>query len=312
MVVSLISSGLLFLSWGSSFACLGARPLSMGGAFVAVADDIHSCYWNPAGLGNIAPFEITAMKTINNQYNTNYQKWAATGLRVGNGGIGVSYVNAINYLSGTNTNYYVSDEEWLTFSIGGYGVGIFSNTAFGLNYRQQKHVLKSGSLTTLYLTGNPNYKVTGYEDTISAMDLGLLHKINENFTLGLLVQDINEPEVDLGKLVTKNKYICNIRPGVAWRPNKKTIVAMDIYNLTLDNEYDLDAKGQSEVRLGFERWCSDKIAIRAGFYGRSFHTFGIGLNGNIPGFKGISYQIDYALLEGDGSGTHLVSLGAKF
>lgn len=31
----------------------GARPISMGGAYTALADDINSIYWNPAGLAII-------------------------------------------------------------------------------------------------------------------------------------------------------------------------------------------------------------------------------------------------------------------
>ncbi len=32
---------------------VGARPLGMGGAYVAIADDSSSAYWNPAGLANM-------------------------------------------------------------------------------------------------------------------------------------------------------------------------------------------------------------------------------------------------------------------
>jgi len=33
-----------------------ARPLSMGGAFSAVANDTSVGYWNPAGLGTLKGF----------------------------------------------------------------------------------------------------------------------------------------------------------------------------------------------------------------------------------------------------------------
>jgi hypothetical protein len=32
---------------------VGSRAVGMGGAFVAVADDITSLYWNPGGLGRL-------------------------------------------------------------------------------------------------------------------------------------------------------------------------------------------------------------------------------------------------------------------
>ena len=37
-----------FLEIGS-----GAKSLSMGGAFVSVANDVSALYWNPAGIVNI-------------------------------------------------------------------------------------------------------------------------------------------------------------------------------------------------------------------------------------------------------------------
>src|SRR5579872_2550899 len=45
-----------FLSIG-----VGARALGMGGAFVAVADDATSAYWNPAGLSFIPNIEVTTI-----------------------------------------------------------------------------------------------------------------------------------------------------------------------------------------------------------------------------------------------------------
>jgi len=40
---------------------VGARPVAMGGAFVAVANDANTTYWNPAGLAQLEDRQITAM-----------------------------------------------------------------------------------------------------------------------------------------------------------------------------------------------------------------------------------------------------------
>ncbi len=49
----------LFISArGEAFSILGARPLGMGGAFVAVADEASAAYWNPAGLVEVEDLEI--------------------------------------------------------------------------------------------------------------------------------------------------------------------------------------------------------------------------------------------------------------
>jgi len=320
----------ILLSAGVSYACLGARPLSMGGAFVAVADDVHSCYWNPAGMGNIRKGEVTAMRTMNNRDVINYQEWLAGAVKIGDsGGIGGSYVHSINWsdeTEKTTNRNYVFDSKWKVLSIGGYGTGILKNTAFGINVRQITYTLMTGDGTGITIWGGgADFKKLGYETDSVGYDIGILHHLNDQFTIGILIQDVNKPKIDFGanSPVKKVRYIRNFRPGIAWKPDDKTIFAVDWYDVTLDNIYDEDIEGQTGVRIGFERWVIDGLAIRAGLYGRGFHTIGFGLKGTpqftkveISGSKEqpshIELQLDYGLLESDGAGTHLVSLGIKF
>ena len=42
---------------------IGTRPLSMGGAFVAVSDDANTITWNPAGLPILRRTEFTSTYT---------------------------------------------------------------------------------------------------------------------------------------------------------------------------------------------------------------------------------------------------------
>lgn len=325
-----IGISLVFLSWHFSYACLGARPLSMGGAFVAVADDVHSSYWNPAGMANIKKVEFTIMRTMNNRDCINYQEWFAGGVKIGDSaGIGGNYVHDIlwTYEEESNTGRnYVFDEKWRVLSIGGYGSGIFKNTAFGINIRQINYTLMTGTSTGLWLWGGgADFKETGYKTDSVGFDLGILHNLNEHFTIGMLVQDVNEPDIDFGSNAPVGKYesVRNFRPGVSWKPDDKTIVSIDNYDVTFDNIYDEDVEGQSSVRMGFERWVTDGFAIRAGLYGRSFHSIGFGLRAS-PQFTKVEIsgseklpstlelQLDYALFESDGLGTHLLSLTTKF
>ena len=46
---------------------VGTRPLGMGGAFIAVADDANTITWNPAGLPGLRRTEFTS--TYANLYN---------------------------------------------------------------------------------------------------------------------------------------------------------------------------------------------------------------------------------------------------
>jgi len=304
---------------GTTEACLGARPLSMGGAFVAVADDIHSCYWNPAGMGNLQGTELTYMQTLNNKAVINYQNWAAGGMKIGNGGIGVSHVKAINpytYInSGTDTdpyNYYTND-DWMTLSIGGWGTGLFENTAMGVNIRRYSHALERRDNLAMMVSGKTTREGMGYVANATGFDLGFLHKLSDEITLGLLIQDVNKPKCSFGNEFGSMRHARNFRPGIAWMPDKDTIISMDIYYLNIKDVYAHEL--QSEVRIGAERWLTDKLAIRAGFYGRSFHTIGLGLKSKPAEGStapNMLYQIDYGLLESDGDGTHFLSATVKF
>src|SRR3989339_1554438 len=61
------STGLALEQAGQDIAVLkagvGARPLGMGGAFTAIADDADSPSWNPGGLGFVDKAEITTSQT---------------------------------------------------------------------------------------------------------------------------------------------------------------------------------------------------------------------------------------------------------
>ena len=52
---------------GNTFG-LGARTMGMGGAFLAVADDFTTLYWNPAGLAQIRKFELYGSLAHSEQY----------------------------------------------------------------------------------------------------------------------------------------------------------------------------------------------------------------------------------------------------
>ena len=48
------TAGFQFLKLG-----VGARPVAMGSAYTAVADDANALFWNPAGLGITKSFQGT-------------------------------------------------------------------------------------------------------------------------------------------------------------------------------------------------------------------------------------------------------------
>ncbi|MFA4843913.1 MAG: hypothetical protein WC632_03055 [Candidatus Margulisiibacteriota bacterium] len=63
----LITSLILALTVNSAFAFFGTRPMGMGGAFTAVADDANAPYWNPAGLALNPEVSLTGSTLANNR-----------------------------------------------------------------------------------------------------------------------------------------------------------------------------------------------------------------------------------------------------
>jgi hypothetical protein len=58
---------LAVFSFQSADAFFGARPLGMGGAFTAVADDGSAPYWNPAGIALNPEVALTGSTLLNNR-----------------------------------------------------------------------------------------------------------------------------------------------------------------------------------------------------------------------------------------------------
>jgi hypothetical protein len=96
-----------------SFACWGTRPLAMGGAFVAVADDVNAVYWNPAGLGKITGGECTVAKNVGGVNDSNYDLYLASSVYdlVNKFGYAGAIVTDTTELSDTFISEDVSDDS---------------------------------------------------------------------------------------------------------------------------------------------------------------------------------------------------------
>ena len=127
MRFSVVSLVLAVMVSGGARACVGARPLAMGGAFVAVADDVNATYWNPAGLSQIpaGKIEITGMHTTTNRDQINYQDYAAAATtlavpKLGESGtvsIGASYVMSRQLAEDRNTKeVFDFNDHWIWVS----------------------------------------------------------------------------------------------------------------------------------------------------------------------------------------------------
>ena len=257
---------------------IGARPLGMGGCFVAICDDAYATYWNPAGLTQIKGHQIGSMyaiMTLDRKYNfLNYAQGFGK-----NWGLGISWVNfgigdieerdargnLIGEFEDSENAYYLSLAK-------GFG----EKFSLGANIKYLTHQLL-------------NNRATGF-----GFDAGVLFKPTDIISLGLTLQDIGSKVKWDTESGHEDEFPLNIRGGAALRLLKdKLLLATDL---------EKNETQPMKFHAGAEYWITKAFAVRAGYDDEEL-TAG-------ASFKISHFRLDYGycadkLKEGD---THRISL----
>jgi hypothetical protein len=268
---------------GATWACVGSRPLAMGGAFIGLADDANATYWNPAGLAQLPLQSATGtwMHTSSNRDEINYQDYAAfatcfeTSKLCKRMAVGASYVKDNTGITVGGT-LYPDTETWLWGSL---AADMGKCGLFGVNVRKVDDDATGASI-----------------ESDIGIDASWLYRVDDRLTIGALAQDVNASEVRVAGVGTVNR-IRNYRAGLAFRPSKDTVVTLDAYDIA-------DNGNAQSGRVGIEK-LRGNLALRAGYYGLGGNlsqgaTFGIG-------WKRQGYAIDATVLTGDFDNTILIS-----
>jgi hypothetical protein len=332
-VLTLIVVGLIVLNVGVATkiaeACEGARPMAMGGAFTGLADDANATYWNPAALGLLEDIEATYTGIAYDRNAYNYDDWVSMVFPsealfpysyTDWGTFGLSFMNNTDKGDYSFVYYDINidrdveiNNRWYVLSYGRELTEIAEGLCIGANLRYQtfEETLKDEAIIEgITYQGNASD-----EDNQLAVDLALYY-LWKNWSYGLLVQNVNEPELTV--FGTEGKYNVNLRPGIAYRFGEKFILSGELYDAADKSDY-------RNLRIGAEAKLTDNIDVRLGGYnitatektGRAI-TGGIGLNsGHL--FGNIEAEFSYGTLywyeskvDTKDKFTHLVSLSVKF
>jgi hypothetical protein len=266
------------------------RPAAMGGAFVGVANDVNSVFWNPAGLTQIDKRELTAM--YNSWFAGIYHTSAAYSQPVGkNAALGVSLIYLQSEIEKRSDDTEKPDSTFNAYSLaaglsGSYDLipGMFS---------------LGGTVKAI----SQDFDVD--ESSGAAADIGCLIRMAA-LSLGVSAQNIKlhtstEGDLPLG-----------IRLGGAYQLAKDSMIAGEFSKL---------GSGGPSYHIGLEKWFREILAIRVGYCIGSGDnpkeglSAGLGLKayGTKP-LEALSFQFDYAYVpERDGLGdTHRVSIITRF
>jgi S-layer homology domain len=154
----------------------GARPMSLGGAFVGMSDDVNSIFYNPAGLANAKGITLTAKDIKNFSFGVVYE----TGL--GHLGVGAVFkdFNGVNINDTTKAKY----EQDLTLI--SYGIG-------------------SDKLSVGFTVKNmlsQRISIPGQADRTSSVgydyDAGVLWKPIDHTSIGVVLKNCSATEFKLG------------------------------------------------------------------------------------------------------------------
>ena len=273
-------------------AGVGARPLGMGGAFTAIADNADAPYWNPAGLANIKSQEINTMQTRLSSDSDHYYVSYVYPLK--RGAIGISWIQVA---LGTITQTTTTDafNEVITTGIFSY----FSN-AYMLSYGLPITPNISFGLTAKYLTSDMFQIAGGQAYGYSVTPAFLLRITNAALPItigGKIDELINEQKWGTG---TAEKAIPKARLGMSInQPKMGSTVAVDLAQ-TMSTGY------ATEISMGYE-WIKDALSIRAGYAGSAISA-GAGF------ISGVA-RIDYAYVQQTSlsrENVHRVSLSGKW
>ncbi|HIN27221.1 MAG TPA: PorV/PorQ family protein [Candidatus Marinimicrobia bacterium] len=282
---------------------IGARSLSMGGAFVAVADDPTALYWNPAGIVNIQTptahfFHSPWLADIRFNHSAvvvPIDRSSSFGFFITSVSMDEMQVRTVKIPQGTGEYFSVSNVALA----GSYARRLTDRFSFGFNikYIQEKiwHMNAGGlavDLGSLFVTKNSGVRIGmsvsnfGGKSAMEGYDTEVDYDVDETM-YG------NNDKIDAHLNAMKWPLPLVFRAGVS-----KDLIQSDIYKLTLAGDAVHPNNNVEYLNLGFEYIFRDILALRGGqaFLGmedsKQGLTLGLGLNYQIP--RGPRITLDYA------------------
>ena len=185
---------------------VGTRPLSMGGAFIAVADDANTISWNPAGLPGLRRTEFT----------TTYADLYAMGITQ-------SYMGFVKPFS---------DRVALGFDWSNIGFDdkelLYAENKMNLAIGVQPHRKFSFGITLKYLMRDMQLDGTSYGKSSGVgYDAGILIQPLKNLKLGVGLYDLGGTQVAYKDKTNETILGQAFKLGISYMPIDELILAAD-------------------------------------------------------------------------------------
>ena len=283
----------------------GVRPMGMGEAFTAVANDSNANIYNPAGIAQPLDKEVSLMSSK-----------LFTGLEgVDIGQNFVSYIHPISDKAGSlgfswqslySQNLY--REDTFAISYGRYFDDLLNLKTFDILCGASVKYLKHGYTTDIRSAGDPVF-AAGTQKGAPTADVGFLTLFPEKgISLGLALRNITSPNVGLqsSDIVPMETAL-----GFAYNKEKMPYILLPQCTLALDL---VNRDKKLDYRFGIETWIlKGNLCVRSGVNPEEF-AFGLGHEMRI--FGKTLLEIDYAftlpLQMEQSTGSHRLGLTLRF
>ncbi len=316
---------------------VGARPLALGGSYVAIADDSTAAYWNPAGLGKLTRSEATFMHStlfgLDSYDFFNYVRpfgksgvFGLSWLRVGVDDIKVTKVVrplqpvGINNRPEIDGSFSNVDNAFL-FS---YGRKLKFNLPSGTKQRQVE-LLIGANLKFIYIASYRRNALGLGGDCGILWETQLGNRLKSGkFAVGVAARDFfrtklywNTPPDSPEGTSNTDTILPDFKVGASFQQNIEAISSRIILTADTDSLYDF------EMRYGLEYSLADLLALRVGLQEKKAPekldkelriardiTLGAGLR--IAFLTGSAFAVDYAFLSGELGNSNRISLVVRF
>ena len=267
------------LGWQTAFAqsdenlFVGSRPLALGGAFTAVADDANAMFYNVAGLQALNQHEVSFMNA--NLFGTGIQTtYAAYAFPISlKQTVGVDWQH-IGF--GDGELGYNRDILKVAFA-----QRLMSNLSIGSSFKFM--------LTNMSLDGQSVGKGSGL-----GLDLSFLFTPKPWFKVGVNVHDITGTKVRYNEGGSTSLLPRMVRVGVAWQPTSKLMIATDVdRKVHVGGEFQLYKA--LTLRMGTQKdlHTSDPLEVSFGM-GLRYRAFRFDFT-HSPGRRGLGQTQRYGL-----------------
>jgi len=301
LVLCLLFGGRLWAASGSGANFLkigvGARAISMGSAYTAVADDATAAYWNPAGLSQLHHREVMVT----------HAEWLDT--------IRYDYATYVHPLKNAT----------LAASVGYLSQGTIQGR--GENRQRQGDFGARDMVATFSVskrmsaTASAGMNVKILEQKIGteraqgwALDFGALRKLaGDRISVGFSMQNLGSK---ISFMEESSNLPLSVSGGIMVRIIEPLLIASDVRHLVYDQN--------TEITIGTEYRPFSNVAFRSGYLAQmggkspSLNKINSGLSRLTgftfgAGFRVLNLDIDYALApSGELGETHHFSISFPF